>query len=129
MPTGKKDFNWPGTRILVVEDDDFSYQFFKVIFRDRGPELIRAKNGEEALRLFYECNDINLILMDIQLPVIDGYEVTRRIRKSDSDIPIIAQTAFAQDENEIKCLEAGCTAYISKPIDMQKLLGLVAKYL
>jgi len=129
MLAGKNDYFWPGTKILIVEDDEFSFQFFNVIFRDRGPELIRAKNGEDALKIFRENDDINLILMDIQIPVIDGYEVTRRIRKMDSDIPIIAQTAFAQDENEIKCFEAGCTAYISKPINMRKLLELVAKCL
>ncbi|MFC2081360.1 response regulator [Bacteroidota bacterium] len=129
MSAGKEEYNWPGTRILIAEDDDFSFQFFEVIFRERGVDLMRAKNGEDAIRLFNEHNDINLILMDIQLPVVDGYAVTRKIREVDPDIPIIAQTAFAQDGNETKCLEAGCTAYISKPIDMKKLLAMANKYL
>ncbi len=129
MTPDKTDYNWPGTRILIVEDDEFSFQFFNVVFRDRGPEVIRARNGKEALQLFQEHTDIDLILMDIQMPLLDGYEVTRLIREKDPEVTIIAQTAFIHDNEEKKCLEAGCTDYISKPIDLQSLLGLIDRYL
>ncbi len=120
---------WAGTRILVVEDDEFSFQFFSVVLRKRGPEVIRARDGLEAIRLFEEHPDINLILMDIQIPLLDGYEVTRRIREKNPLVPIIAQTAFIHDDEEVKCMEAGCSAYISKPIELQSLLGLIGRYL
>ncbi len=129
MPSDKQDHYWPGTTILIAEDDEFSFQFFNVILGERGLKVIRAKNGAEALQLFREHKEIRLILMDIQLPEIDGYEVTRRIREEDPDIPIIAQTAFIHNEEEIICFEAGCSAYISKPIDLKKLLGIISGFL
>jgi CheY-like chemotaxis protein len=129
MPSDQKDQYWPGTTILIAEDDEFSFQFFNVILKERGFEVIRAKNGTEALQLFREHDEIRLILMDIQLPEIDGYEVTRRIREDDPDIPIIAQTAYIHNEEEAKCIEAGCSAYLSKPIDLKKLFSIVGGFL
>lgn len=129
MQSPEKDQSWPGTKILIVEDDEFNFQFMKAIFHGKGTEIIRAKNGEEALQSFREDKEIRLILMDIQIPIIDGFEVTRRIRSEDAVIPIIAQTAFIHDDEEKKCMEAGCSGYISKPVDRMKLLGLVGEHL
>ena len=129
MSSDPQENHWPGTTILIAEDDEFSYQFFKAILKQKGPELIRAKNGAEALEIFGGRSDINLIFMDMQLPEVDGFEVTRRIREADPDIPIIAQTAYIHDDEREKCLEAGCNAYISKPLDLNKLLGLVGEFL
>ena len=129
MPSDKKDHYWPDTKILIVEDDEFNFQFMQAIFHGKGPEILRAKNGEEALQQYHEVDKINLILMDIQIPVIDGFEVTRRIRGEDPDIPIIAQTAFIHDHEQEKCMEAGCSGYISKPVDLGKLLDLVGEHL
>jgi len=129
MLSSPKDHFWPDTKILIVEDDEFNFQFMLAIFHGKGPEIIRARTGEDALRIFSDDKQISLILMDIQIPVIDGFEVTRRIREEDSDIPIIAQTAFIQDHEEEKCLEVGCSAYISKPVDLGKLLDLVGVHL
>ena len=129
MQTPEQDHFWPGTKILIVEDDEFNFQFLQAIFHGRGTDIVRAKNGEEALRYFRDDKAIGLILMDIQIPVIDGYEVTRQIRAEDAEIPIIAHTAYVHDDEQKKCMEAGCSGYISKPVDRLKLLGLVGEHL
>jgi CheY-like chemotaxis protein len=129
MPVPEQDHYWPDTKILIVEDDEFSFQFIKAIFSGRGPDLVRAKDGAEALRIFRSDVEIRLILMDINIPVIDGLEVTRQIRAENADIPIIAQTAFIHDDEEKQCMEAGCTNYISKPINLTRLLDLVGEHL
>ncbi len=129
MTSEKKDHQWPGKTVLLVEDDEFSFQFYNVIFREKGLKVIRAKTGEEALQMYREKAGIDLILMDIQLPEMDGFEVTRRIRAEDTDIPIIAQTAYTHNEEEVHCMQAGCSAYISNPIVLQKLLDLMEDFL
>ncbi len=129
MQTPEQDHYWPDTKILIVEDDEFNFQFMQAIFHGKGAEILRAKNGEEALKSFRDDKEIGLILMDIQIPIIDGFEVTRQIREVDTQIPIIASTAFIHDDDEQKCMDAGCSGYISKPVDRLKLLGLVGEHL
>ncbi len=120
---------WPGRKILVVEDDEFSFEFIRVSLRDRGLEILHAVDGGEALKIYDEITGIDLILLDIQIPVIDGYMVCRRIREKDPLVPIIAQTAFALNDEKTRCEEAGCNAYLSKPLDVNKLMDLLDQFL
>jgi CheY-like chemotaxis protein len=96
--------------------------------RDTKATVLWAKDGIDALNL-YSKNKVDLILMDIQMPEIDGYQATRTIRQSDAEIPIIAQTAYAMSDEHQKCLDAGCNEVLSKPIKMKELLDTLANYL
>jgi CheY-like chemotaxis protein len=93
---------------------------------DTGANLVWAKTGKEALH-FAETQHFDIILMDIALPDISGYEVTRAILRSQPSIPIIAQTAFASASEKDKCLEAGCIDYLAKPIREKQLIDCVVK--
>ena len=124
----KTNTDLPQNVILVAEDDDISFALLQVLLSNNN-KLIRAKNGEEVVKAFKANPEIDLILMDLKMPVMDGYEATREIRKLDSDIPIIAQTAYALSGDDNKALSAGCNDYVSKPIKKEKLIEKVEKYL
>jgi len=102
------------TKILVSEDDPSNYKLFESIL-SKEYQLFHAWNGEEAVRLFKEYKP-DIILMDIKMPVLDGYESTERIRKISKTVPIMAVTAFAFAEDELKVKENGFNDFISKPI-------------
>ena len=119
----------PG-KILIVDDNQDSRELVVKILKARGYQTIEAVDGEEALeKAVAERPD--LILMDRSLPKIDGYEVTRRLKNQDEfkDIPIVALTAHAMRGDREKALEAGCEGYISKPINVRELPGLILSYL
>lgn len=97
------------------------------VLEEKNIEIITAQNGKEALELLSSQADFDMLLMDIMMPVMDGYEAMREIRKVDSlkNLPIIACTAKAQKEDKQKCLDAGANDYLAKPIDHEKLLYLL----
>jgi CheY-like chemotaxis protein len=115
--------------ILVVEDDDLSFLYIEQIFQLTKGKVIRAKNGAEALKKFRENTHFDIILMDIQLPDIEGTLVTKEIRNMNGTIPIIAQTAGRSAEEKDSALTAGCTEVIVKPFNMEELLGAIGRYL
>lgn len=123
--TDKKTEN---IKILIVDDDKTSEILISTFIKEISQNIIAATTGIEAVEMCHENPDINLILMDIQMPVMNGYEATRQIRKFNKDVIIIAQTAFAFSSDREKALEAGCNDYISKPIDKNELLALIKKY-
>lgn len=114
--------------ILVAEDDEINYQYIKEIFRDTGASLLHAVNGKEAVEICQNNNNIGLILIDIKMPVMNGYDAIKRIREFRPDIPIIAQTAYALSNEMLKAFNAGSNDYISKPFKKDNLLALVSKY-
>lgn len=118
-----------GQKILVVEDNFMSYKLIEAYFSRINLGLVHASDGISALKLFKEDKDIALVLMDIQLPGMSGLEVTKSIRKFDEKIPIVAATANVFDDDRIACYEAGCTEYITKPIDFPGLFQLLEKHL
>ncbi len=115
--------------ILVVEDEKNSAIYLKEILSNRKIKQLLAKDGKQAIEMFKKNPDIDLILMDIKLPVMDGYTATREIKKIKSDIPVIAQTAYAMFGDKEKALKAGCDDYIAKPISEENLISLLEKYL
>jgi len=117
-----------GLKILIVEDDEASRQFLSILIKDFGNEILEVQTGNETLELCRQHKDIDLILMDIQMPGLDGYEATRRIREFNNDVIIIAQTAYGLSGDSEKALEAGCNDYIAKPIKKDELLTLIQKY-
>ena len=115
-------------RILVAEDDEINYLYIKEIFRETGAGLIRAVNGKEAVEICLNNNNIDIVLIDIKMPVMNGYEAIKRIREFRPNLSIIAQTAFALSNEMLKAFNAGCNDYISKPFKKEQLLAMVSKY-
>ena len=111
--------------ILIAEDMDDNYLLYK-IYLEKHYDLIRATNGEEAVSKYLECNP-DIILMDIGMPVVDGYQATDAIRQLSSDIPIVAVTAFAYDEDRRKVMSRGFNGYLSKPLNKDEQLKMLHK--
>ncbi|MCD6598018.1 MAG: response regulator, partial [Bacteroidales bacterium] len=126
---GKDLFDWEGYNILVVEDNVSNFEFLKAVLSKTKSNILWAETGPSAIEIFKENENIHLVLMDIQIPELDGYETTREILKINPDVPVIAQTAFAMSRDREKSLEAGCIDYISKPIKPLDLLNLMEKYI
>ncbi len=120
--------DWGDKVILVVEDVDTNKIFFDAALRKTSAKILWAKDGQEAIDMYKE-NNIDLVLMDLQLPILDGYTATKEIKKIDSKVPIIAQTAHVMSGEREKCLEAGCDDYLAKPIRLQILMETLSKYL
>jgi two-component system cell cycle response regulator DivK len=116
--------------ILVVEDQEDNRQILRDLLGSVGYELTEAENGEEAIAAVTKRRP-DLILMDIQLPVMDGYEATRRIKADPAtkSIPIIVVTSYALSGDEAKARAAGCDAYVTKPYSPRQLLAKVREFL
>ncbi len=115
-------------KILIADDDETSRKYLYLLVNDFGKEIMEAETGAKALELCQKYYDIDLILMDIKMPLMDGYQATRKIREFNKDVVIIAQTAYALSGDMGKALEAGCNDYISKPFERTKLEILLQKY-
>jgi two-component system cell cycle response regulator DivK len=117
-------------RILIIEDQEDNRAILRDLLSQAGYELIEAADGEEGVKLA-QMERPDLILMDIQLPVIDGYEATRRIKATADlkSIPIIAVTSYALSGDEAKARAAGCDGYVTKPFSPRDLLAKVRAYL
>ncbi len=113
--------------ILIAEDTEFSQYFLKSILRPISNQIFQVDNGNDAIKIIRENPEIDLVLMDIRMPEMGGYEATRAIRKFNTDVVIIAQTAYAMLQDREKALEAGCDDYIAKPIKKEQLYGIITK--
>ena len=120
--------NYSNKTILIVEDDIYNAKYLKEILSGIGLDILHAENGKDAISMSLS-KQIDLILMDIRLPDTDGYEVTQQIIKHNPNLKIIAQTAYAAQDERQKALTAGCIDYISKPTKRNILLSLIHKYL
>ncbi len=116
-------------RILVAEDEESNYLYLKTIIENIQAEVVHAWNGQEALDIIKKDQDFNLILMDVKMPVLNGFEASREILKITKNIPIIAQTAYAMLGDKERALEVGCMDYISKPIKKEKLVKIIETYI
>jgi len=116
-------------KLLIAEDDENSAKFIEIKIRKYCQKILLASNGTDAVETCRNNPDLNLILMDIKMPEMDGYEATRQIRQFNPNVVIIAQTAFAMKCDREIAIAAGCNDYISKPINTELLMGLMEKYL
>jgi PAS domain S-box-containing protein len=121
--------NWDGRLFLVAEDDKFSYKFLEGFLKQTKAEVIRASDGREAVEMCRNNPDIDLVLMDIQMPEMNGLTATEEIKKFNSSLPIIAQTANAINEERLRCMEAGCDDFITKPVNINELYDKINKWL
>ncbi|WP_051554539.1 response regulator [Maribacter antarcticus] len=115
-------------KILIAEDDESSHFLLSLILKEISQEMIHARTGLEAVELCRANPDIDLILMDVKMPIYSGYEATQHIRKFNSDVIIIAQTAYGLSGDREKAISVGCNDYISKPIMKDILLSTIKRY-
>ncbi|MBN1949748.1 MAG: PAS domain S-box protein [Bacteroidales bacterium] len=122
-------FKSKSTTLLLAEDDESSYLYIKEVFRDFNTSIIHVENGKLAIDEVRNNRNIDLVLMDIKMPVMDGLEATQEIKKIRPGLPVIAQTAFASLNDNHRALEAGCDDCITKPIHRKLLLEIINRYL
>lgn len=123
------NYDWSKKTILIVEDVNHNYKFLLHAVKPYNAKVLWAKNGKEAYDICKTDTKIDLVLMDINMPIMNGYKSTRLIKGLNKNIPIITQTAYAFAGEREKSFAAGCDEYILKPIRTQDLLKIMAKYL
>lgn len=116
---------WKNKKILLIEDDEYNTEYLIEALRETGMQIIQVGNGQEGIELIKKGSTFDLMLLDIRLPDIDGFEVARQIKLHQPNLPIIAQTAYASESYKIRCLEAGCSDYIVKPIHQTDLIDMI----
>lgn len=121
--------DWSDRHFLIAEDDDINFLYLKEILKDTGARLSRALNGSEAINIAVTNKNLDLILMDIKMPEMSGLEASKYISAQRPEIPIIAQTAYAMEGDRIKCINAGCCDYITKPVDQKKLISIIQNFI
>jgi CheY-like chemotaxis protein len=121
-------YNWSGKVVLIAEDEDANYTLLRIYLKNTECRIVRASNGQEAIDMTMQLKP-DLVLMDMKMPVMGGFEATRQIKKSFPEIPVIAQTAYALSDDRPKAIAAGCDHYISKPISKKILLNALSRYL
>ncbi len=120
-----------GKKVLIVDDDTRNTYALMTVLEEKGMEVMVGNNGQEALALLNQHPDVDLVLMDIMMPEMDGYEATQKIRAQEHfrKLPVIALTAKAMKGDKAKCIEAGANDYLSKPVDIDKLVSLMRVWL
>lgn len=121
--------SWSGKTILIADDEYHSYLFLKEVLSKTGVEILYARNGQEALQICLSPSRIDLVLMDMKMPVMDGKEATRQIKSMHPSLPVIAQTAYASYEDKLMAQDAGCDDFIAKPILVGALLEKMDHFL
>jgi CheY-like chemotaxis protein len=122
-------FDWNTKTILIAEDEPANFLFIEKIVSSTRVKLIRAESGIEAISIIRENPQIDLVLMDIYMPGMDGFEATKQIREIRPELPIVAQTFYENQIEKEKVLNAQFDDFISKPININKLLAIMEKYL
>jgi len=121
--------DWTGFSILIVEDDFYNFKLLEGWAGMMKANVIRAEGGQEAVDICLKNNDVNIVLMDIQLPGMNGYDATRLIKEARQDLPVIAVTANPFEDEKEHAEEAGCDGFITKPIDIKQLKTTLYKFL
>lgn len=124
----KPGYNWNNVTILVAEDEDLNYKVLDTCLTRTQAHIIRAKDGASAVEI---CKNqkVDLVLMDIQMPGMDGYEATQEIKRMNNRTPVIAQTSFAMVGEKERCLQAGCDDFVTKPLNIDTLLNKIENYI
>lgn len=122
-------YNFKGKKILIAEDEDDNYLLLEAFLEPTQAQLFHARNGQEVFELFEQNNDLNIILMDIKMPGINGMEAAQKIKKQRPDLPIIAQTAYAMQNEKIEILKAGCDAILTKPLMEDNVMDTINDYI
>jgi signal transduction histidine kinase/CheY-like chemotaxis protein len=116
-------------KILLIEDDYYTLEYMKRLFHNSGFNLSVARNGKETQSFYKVLNEFDLVLLDMRLPDANGLDLVKQIKEIQEDLPVIAQTAFATEEDRLNCLEAGCDEFITKPFKKNKLFSVIESFL
>ncbi|MBN2347450.1 MAG: response regulator [Bacteroidales bacterium] len=123
-------YDWKKYTTLLVEDDEISYKYMELVLKRRtGIKVIWAKTGQEAIDYCTNNDEIDIVLMDLQLPDVDGYQATTTIKSFRPYLPIVIQTANSWNDEKEKCFEAGCDGYVTKPINLNLLFTQMETFL
>jgi len=126
--TNDLHLDWKGKTILVAEDDSTNFIFINTILKQTNATILHAWNGQEAVSLVQNHNEIDIVLMDMQMPVLSGYDASTKIKLIRPELILIAQTAYALAGEKEKSLKAGCDDYISKPLNINLLLSKISRF-
>ena len=119
--------DWSGKTVLVVEDIYNNYLLLETVLASTKLKFINVENGMKAVNLVKKNTDIDLVLMDLRLPVLDGYEASRRIKAHSPCLPIVAVSAYAIGEEIDRCIKTGCDSFLSKPLNTSKLIRTISE--
>ena len=122
---GKYDFDFSDKIVLVVEDNQISFKLIYAVLKQVKTNVVHALNGLKAIELCASGAHFDLVLMDMQMPEVDGLEATRRIKLIRPELPIVATTANTYNETAMACMEAGCDAFLTKPLQFRKLFEMM----
>lgn len=125
---GKYDFDFTGKVVLVVEDNMISFKLISAVLSRVKTEVVHATNGLQAIELCGSSDHFDLVLMDMQMPEMNGLEATQKIKLIRPKLPVIATTANTFDEDEVTCRKAGCDAFLTKPLHFRKLFELMQSF-
>ena len=120
---------WQNRSIIIAEDEDSNFKYLQILLDPTGITIYRANNGIQVMKLIREHPGVDLILMDIKMPAMDGLEATRQIRAFNTQVPVIALTAYAMTDDRERSLQAGCNDYISKPFSRSRIFSVLGPYL
>lgn len=127
--TIETDYNWTDKTILIAEDEDTNFHLLDAVLKKTKVKILRADDGVKFLEIINDNKNIDLVLLDIKMPGINGFNAIKVIRQQNINIPVIAQTAFNQPEDKQRCLDSGCNDYLAKPIDKELLISKISKYI
>jgi two-component system, cell cycle response regulator DivK len=119
----------PPINILVAEDEQINYMLVELLLQPFNCRIIPASNGREAVDFCSSDNGIDLVIMDMKMPVLDGFDATRMIKKLRPELPVIAVSAYAFYDDEEKALAAGCDDFLSKPFEKSELLRTLSRHI
>ena len=125
----KRNYNWEGKTILIAEDEETNFLYLKAALSRTGVRILRARTGREAVSVIKNTDQVDLILMDIKMPEMNGIDATMEIKAYNGKMRIIAQTAYAMEEDRELYFQAGCIDYLAKPIHRDLLLATISKYI
>jgi CheY-like chemotaxis protein len=120
--------NFSGKTILIAEDEQSNFDFLKILLTRMDIKVLWAKDGLEAVKLCETDPSINLVLMDIKMPRLNGYDATKLIKSKRPDLPIVAQTAYAMISDQQEAEQSGCDEYLSKPLKINQIIEILEKY-
>ena len=124
----KYDFDFTGKVVLVVEDNAISFKLIDALLAKVRATVVHASDGKKAIDLCSTEAHFDLVLMDMQMPVVDGLEATRKIKQIRPGLPVVATTANIYDENAAACREAGCDDFLTKPLQFRKMFELMQSF-
>jgi len=124
----KYGFDFKGRRVLVVEDNAISFKLMLAVLSQVNVEVVHALNGRDAIDFCREDQTFDLVLMDMQMPEVNGLDATRTIKQLYPELPVIATTANTYFEDEVACREAGCDAFLTKPLKFRQLFEQMQRF-